>query len=106
MAHIFELSDKVQLLPVVHGSGNFTREVRQRILSSGCDCLAVCLPPEFQTTIEQGLQKLPYITVSALEESEGSLSYVPIDPVQPVIMALRIAQQEGIATKIYRPQRS
>ena len=99
MAHIFELSDKVQLLPVIHGSGNFSREVRQRILSSGCDCLAVCLPPEFQTTVEEGLQKLPYISVSALEESEGTLSYVPIDPVQPVIMALRIAQQEGITRK-------
>lgn len=99
MAHIFELSEKVQLLPVIHGSGNFTREVRQRILSSGCDCLAVCLPPEFQTTVEEGLQKLPYISISALEESEGTLSYVPIDPVQPVIMALRIAQQEGIVRK-------
>jgi hypothetical protein len=99
MAHLFELSEKVQLLPVIHGSGNFTREVRQRILSSGCDCLAVCLPPEFQTTVEQGIQKLPYISISALEESEGTLSYVPIDPVQPVIMALRIAQQEGIARK-------
>jgi hypothetical protein len=99
VAHIFELSEKVQLLPVIHGSGNFSREVRQRILSSGCDCLAVCLPPEFQSTIEEGLQKLPYISVSALEESEGTLSYVPIDPVQPVIMALRIAQQEGISRK-------
>jgi hypothetical protein len=99
VAHIFELSDKVQLLPVIHGSGNFSREVRQRILSSGCDCLAVCLPPEFQTTVEEGLQKLPYISVSALEEPEGTLSYVPIDPVQPVIMALRIAQQEGITRK-------
>ena len=99
MAHIFELSEKVQLLPVIHGSGSFTREVRQRILSAGCDCLAVCLPPEFQTTVEQGLQKLPYISISALEESEGTLSYVPIDPVQPVIMALRIAQQEGMARK-------
>ncbi len=99
MAHIFEFSDKVQLLPVIHGSGNFTREVRQRILSSGCDCLAVCLPREFQTTVEQGIQKLPFISISGLEEAEGTLSYVPIDPVQPVIMALRIAQQEGIPRK-------
>lgn len=99
MAHIFELSEKVQLLPVIHGSGNFTREVRQRILSSGCNCLAVCLPPEFYSTVERGLQNLPYISISTLEESEGTLNYVPIDPVQPVIMALRIAQQEGIPRK-------
>jgi len=99
MAHLFQLSERVQLLPVIHGSGHFTREVRERLLSSGCDCLAVCLPPEFQSTVEQGIQKLPYITISSLDESEGSMSYVPIDPVQPVIMALRIAQQEGLPRK-------
>ncbi|MDH5763102.1 MAG: hypothetical protein OEZ51_08975 [Nitrospinota bacterium] len=99
MAHIFELSKKVQLLPVIHGSGHFTREVRQRLLSSGCDCVAVCLPPEFQSTVERGINNLPFISISALQESEGTLNYVPIDPVQPVIMALRIAQQEGIARK-------
>ena len=99
MAHIFDLSDRVQLLPVIHGSGHFTREVRQRILSSGCDCVAVCLPPEFKATVEEGLDKLPYISVSTMEESEGTLNYVPIDPVQPVIMALRIARQEGMAIK-------
>lgn len=99
MTHLFQLSEKVQLLPVIHGSGHFTREVRERILSSGCDCLAVCLPPEFQTTVEQGLQKLPYVAISALEEADATMSYVPIDPVQPVIMALRIAQQEGMARK-------
>ncbi|MEE9258775.1 MAG: hypothetical protein V3U37_04470, partial [Nitrospinaceae bacterium] len=32
-----------------------------------------------------------------LEEPDGAVSYVPIDPCQPVIMGLRIAMQEGIA---------
>ena len=49
---IFSISDKIRVLPVVHGSGNYTRQVRQRILSSGCDCLAVALPTEFQTTVD------------------------------------------------------
>lgn len=93
---VFALSDRIQVLPVVHGSGNFTREVRQRLLSSGCDCLAVCLPPEYQATVERGLQLLPYITISCMEEEDGTVSYVPIDPSQPVIMALRIARQENI----------
>ncbi|NIP99536.1 MAG: hypothetical protein GWM98_03170, partial [Nitrospinaceae bacterium] len=99
MDSIFSLSEKINFLPVVHGSGNFSREVRQRILSSGCDCLAVCLPPEFQSTVEQGIHKLPYISISGMEEAQGTLNYVPIDPVQPVIMALRIALQEGISRK-------
>lgn len=96
---IFTLSDKIQILPVVHGSGNYSREVRQRILSSGCDCLAVALPPEYQSTVEQGVNLLPTITVSCLEEADGTQSFVPIDPSQPVIMGLRIAMQEGIARK-------
>jgi len=96
MENIFSLSNGVELLPVIHGSGQYSREVRKRILSSGCDCLAVGLPPEYQSTVEQGIEKLPYITVSSLEESDGACSYVPIDPTQPVIMGLRIALQEGI----------
>ncbi len=94
---IFRISDKIRVLPVVHGSGNYTRQVGQRILSSGCDCLAVALPTEFQTTVEQGLDLLPSVTISCLEEADGTQSYVPIDPSQPVIMGLRIAKQEGIA---------
>lgn len=96
MTAIFKLSDRVQVLPVVHGSAHFSREVRQRLLTSGCDCLAVALPPEYRPTVEQGIQQLPHITVSCLEEDEGSMCFVPIDPTQPVIMALRIAMQEGI----------
>lgn len=96
MKNIFSISKKVQLLPVVHGSGNFTQSIRKEILASGCDCLAVCLPPEFQSTVEEGIRKLPYITLSCLEEAQGKHSYVPIDPCQPVIMGLRIALEEGI----------
>ncbi|MFQ5672153.1 MAG: hypothetical protein ACE5G9_03585 [Nitrospinales bacterium] len=93
---IFTLSERVRLLPVVHGSGGFARIVSRELLASHCDCVAVCLPAEFQSTVEQGIEKLPYITLSARRERDGAHSYVPIDPCQPVIMALRIAMQEGI----------
>lgn len=93
---IFSLSSKIQMFPVVHGSGHFTRAVRQKILSSPCDCVAVCLPPEFQGPVEQGIERLPYITLACQEEKEGTWNYIPVDPSQPAIMALRIAKQEGI----------
>ncbi len=96
MTDIFKLSDRVRLLPVVYGSGNFSQAIRKQLLGSQCDCLAVCLPPEFQSTVEAGIEKLPYITLSCLPEKEDVFSYVPIDPCQPTIMGLRIAMQEGI----------
>ena len=95
---IFTISDKIRVLPVVHGSGSYSAKVREAILSNGGDCLAVALPPEFQSTVEKGLDLLPTVTVSCLEEADGTRSYVPIDPSQPVITALRIARQEGMAT--------
>src|SRR5690606_31577436 len=76
-------------------------------------------PPSFQTDVERGIAQLPNITVVLQEEEsrfatpdwspereaqaddddddERTFSYVPIDPCQPVIAALRIAQQERIA---------
>ena len=96
---IFYLSEKIRFLPVIHGSANFTRIIKDRLLSSSTDCLAVGLPPEFQTTVEDGINHLPLITLCSQKESSGSFNYVPIDPCQPLIMGLRIASQEGIHRK-------
>lgn len=80
------------------------------------DCLAVPLPPSFQHDVERAIEHLPGITVvtqaepgdysardwSPDREREGegdgtaAVSYVPIDPCQPVVAALRIAMQEQI----------
>ena len=97
MNDIFKLSDKIHFLPVVHGCGSFSREIRNRILSEKCNCLAVALPPEFQTSVEQGIDLLPQITLSTQQETDGGLNYVPIDPSQPLIAGLRVAKQEGIS---------
>lgn len=96
---IFYLSEKIRFLPVIHGSANFTRIIKDRLLSSSTDCLAVGLPSEFQTTVEDGINHLPLITLCSQKESSGSFNYVPIDPCQPLIMGLRIASQEGIHRK-------
>jgi hypothetical protein len=97
MSQILKLSDRIQFLPVVHGSGSFAREVRHQLLSNSCDCLAIALPPEFQATVEQGINHLPAISLSCQGQANGAMNYVPIDPSQPFIMGLRIAMQEGIS---------
>lgn len=99
MDTIFTLSKHIRFLPVVHGSGSFAREIRTRILSTKYDCLAVGLPPEFQNSVEEGIDLLPQITLSCQQEREGPLNYVPIDPSQPLIAGLRIAKQEGISRR-------
>ena len=98
---IFDLSPRLTLLPILHGSGDFALEVRRRLLSTSCDCLAVPLPPAFEDGIEDAVCRLPAIHVVA--QREGGLSsdptaysYVPVDPCQPLIAAVRAAVEAGI----------
>ncbi|MFM7919230.1 MAG: hypothetical protein ACKPJJ_03335, partial [Planctomycetaceae bacterium] len=103
---VFRLGRNITLFPVVHGSGDSAVEVRRLMLSRRFDCLAVPLPPSFQADVERAVEQLPRISVvfqrqprtefsqGDAEEPAQSASYVPIDPCQPVISALRIARQE------------
>lgn len=123
-AEFLKLSKRITVLPIVHGSGDFAIETRRIMLSNEFDCLAVPLPPSFQHDVERALEFLPGITavvqperrvfksrdwtpeddfeddedddVDWLNAGERECSYVPIDPCQGVIAALRIAMQERI----------
>src|SRR6185312_11064844 len=68
------------------------------------DCVAVPLPPSFQEDVEAAVERLPAISVvvqrdaaDGESEAEPGFSYVPIDPCQGVIAALRTARGERIA---------
>ena len=115
---VLHISPKVTLLPIIHGSGDFAIEVRRVMLSRRYDCLAVPLPPSFQRDVERAIEFLPGISAvtqaeprqftetdwspesdradEEMPENERVLSYVPVDPCQGVIAALRIAIGERI----------
>ncbi|MFN9235173.1 MAG: hypothetical protein ACK6D4_11075, partial [Planctomyces sp.] len=107
-SEVFRLGRNITLYPVVHGSGDSAVEVRRLMLSRRFDCLAVPLPPSFQAEVEQAVECLPRISVvlqrqpltdfsqTDSDDPRQTASYVPIDPCQPVISAIRIARQERI----------
>ncbi len=119
ISDVLKLGRNITMLPVIHGSGDFAVEVRRLMLTHKFDCLAVPLPPSFQTAVEDAVEKLPVVSVvlqreprrafrgtetdfetgQERDDDEGlaTASYVPIDPCQPVIAALRIARQERMA---------
>jgi hypothetical protein len=130
MHDVLRINDKITILPVIHGSGDFALAVRQRMLAEKFDCVAVPLPPSFQTHVEQAIAQLPTPSVVTQAETptyrtewspnenpddvgwaerseshqdvdddideELAHSYVPIDPCQPVIAALRVALEEHL----------
>ncbi|MEO2036437.1 MAG: hypothetical protein ABGZ35_30555 [Planctomycetaceae bacterium] len=108
VSDVLQLGSKITVLPVIHGSGDFAIEVRRLMLNHQFDHLAVPLPPSFRNAVEAGVEQLPSVSAvvqrAALTDFDdndadidGAATYVPIDPCQPVIAALRIAAQEHIA---------
>ena len=96
------LGARIRVLPIVHGSGDFAVRVRAIMLERAHDCLAVPLPASMQDEVEEAIRRLPHISVvvqrdaDAPEGREEGFSYVPIDPCQGVIAALRLALGEHI----------
>ncbi|MGN6134471.1 MAG: hypothetical protein ACTHOU_08205 [Aureliella sp.] len=125
------LGERITCLPVVHGSGHCALIVRKWLLENEYDCVAVCLPQSFRSQVLDGIKNLPTPSLvlqrclpdygamwqpsgSPEEEderdSDAAWSYVPIDPCQPVIMALRLALGEhlpiefiDLETNVYQP---
>src|SRR5271165_3989942 len=96
------ISPRVRALPIIHGSGDFAIRVREELLSRPYDCVAVPLPPSFQDDVEEAIERLPAISIVAQldadrDDAETGFSFVPIDPCQGVIAALRTARGERIA---------
>ena len=48
------IGDRIRVLPIIHGSGDFAIRVREEMLSRPYDCVAVPLPPSFQEDVEDG----------------------------------------------------
>ena len=109
MFDLFRLSPKTTLLPVIHGSADFALEVRRVMMDGEFDCVAVPLPRSFQVNVEAAIEHLPTPTMVVQQSSnfyvhpwtpdsddeneedelDREASYVPVDPCQPVIAALR-----------------
>lgn len=95
---IFALSPRIDLVPILHGSGNMAQAVRDYLLERRRQCLAVPLPPSFENVVLRGIDRLPLVSVAVMAEpaQESTVNYVPIDPCQAVIMGIRLAVNEGM----------
>ena len=115
MHSLLKISSRISVIPVIHGSADSALQVRKCMLENEFDCVAVPLPPSFQADVERGIDFLP-MPMAAVQseqrhfyeewtpdhdadepsEPDHRVSYVPIDPCQPVIAGVRIAIGEHI----------
>jgi hypothetical protein len=55
MHPFLKISQRISVMPVIHGSADSALQVRKCMLESEFDCLALPLPPSFQPEVEQGV---------------------------------------------------
>jgi hypothetical protein len=122
---LLRIGSRIAVLPVIHGSGQFALTVRSWMLEESFDCVAIPLPASFRDAVEEAVLELPRPSIVIQptmprfysadtgsdwgggewsesqeeddDEVEVPVSYVPIDPCQPVVMSIRAALGEHIA---------
>jgi hypothetical protein len=87
-------------LPVVPGRLEFAIEARRRILKQRPDVVAVELPATLERLYLDAVERLPQISVIIYNDGEyhrdpeaASAIYVPVEPADPFIEAVRTAQE-------------
>ena len=78
MSPILQLTPRITLLPIIHGSGEFALAVRRVMLEEQFDCVAVPLPPSFQEDVERAIEFLPSPSlVTQAEERQYNTEWSP-----------------------------
>lgn len=106
---MFDVSPTLRLFPVLHGSGDYAALARKEVLARRWKTLAVALPPAVEAEVRDAIELLPTAHAVVIREPRGpeflnpeddgppEVAYVPVEPTQAVIAALRTARQERIA---------
>src|ERR1700691_6579297 len=94
---------RFEYVPVVPGGLEYAIEVRRRILAERPYVVAIELPETLEEVWLEAIQRLPQISVifyndasgpSTDEDSEQAV-YVPVEPADPFVEAIRSAQEVG-----------
>lgn len=98
--NVLDIDERLTLLPVVHGSSAYSVAVCRYLLENRFDSIGVPLPDSNRSAVLECVAALPSITaVVQLREREDDpaiADYVPIEPCQAVIAAIRFAISERI----------
>lgn len=90
------LGNNIYCVPSIHGRSAFASEVRKLYLNHSFDAVAVELPPSLEMPVIEAIKRLPLIQAVVFWEPSSSEErcYVPIQPSDSIMEALRLALQE------------
>ncbi len=86
-------------VPVFHGRMEFAAIVRQELLAAPPEVVAVELPATWREPVLQAVNRLPLLSLILGEEPEAS-RFLPVEPTEPIVEALRTARELGIPVEL------
>ena len=95
----------ITYFPVVPGRIEFAVEVRQWILETRPEVLALELPSPLRAAYLKAIARFPAVSVIRFPDPVDPLQWVfiPIEPTDPFVEALRTAQELGIRVEFIEP---
>jgi hypothetical protein len=84
------------VVPVLHGRLEFAVAVRQAIEAVRPACIAVELPETLEGPILRGIARLPLLSVVVYRDPAARPVYLPIEPADPCVEALRSGLERGL----------
>jgi hypothetical protein len=81
----------VRLVPVFHNRLEFALEVRRQFASFQPGIVAIEYPPTIGEKLVEGIKRLPLLSVVYCEEEDHMFVYLPIEPTDGQIEAVRLA---------------
>jgi len=86
----------VHPIPIVHYNLEFATAVRDLFHRIRPDAVAVELPRSLQGIVEKGVSRLPELSVVLYQDDAGETIYLPIEPTDPVIEAVRSGLEANV----------
>jgi len=81
----------IRFVPVLHNRLEFAIEVRRQFASFHPEIVAIEYPPTIGEKLLEGIERLPLLSVVYYEEKDHTFVYLPIEPTDGQIEAVRLA---------------
>jgi hypothetical protein len=86
----------ITLIPILHGKVAFAEYVRELCIKNKYSCIAVDLPLAFEPYLANAVDTLPYISAIIAKADADPVYFLPIDPCDASIEAVRQSRQNHL----------
>ncbi|MBA4394985.1 MAG: hypothetical protein C0407_15640, partial [Desulfobacca sp.] len=86
----------IRFVPILHNRLEFALEVHRRVLEFQPEAVAVELPPTLEESVLTAVKRLPFLSVVLYQEKSGNHIYLPIEPVDGIIEAIRSGREKNL----------